>query len=106
MASFEDAVQEIRTRTDIVEIIRKDVSLKKAGASYKACCPFHKEKTPSFHVHPHRQFYYCFGCGAKGDVFTYLMETQHKKFGEVVKDLADQYGIVLPQQAPPTDAER
>ncbi|MCB9638761.1 MAG: DNA primase [Myxococcales bacterium] len=94
--SYDATVQEIRARIDIVELIGRYVSLKKAGSSYKACCPFHKEKTPSFHVHPHRQFYYCFGCGAKGDLFNFLMEYEGKSFGDVVRELAQALRLPLP----------
>ena len=97
-SSYEATVQEIRNRIDIVEVIGRHVPMKKAGASFKACCPFHREKTPSFHVHPHRQFYYCFGCGAKGDLFSFLMAYEGRSFAEVVKDLAHQLHIPLPEQ--------
>jgi DNA primase len=94
--SYDATVQEIRARIDIVELIGRYVQLKKMGASYKACCPFHREKTPSFHVHPHRQFYYCFGCGAKGDIFNFLMEYEGKSFGDVVREQAQILRIPLP----------
>ncbi|MCK6509353.1 DNA primase [Myxococcota bacterium] len=94
--SYDATVQEIRARIDIVELIGRHVQLKKVGASFKACCPFHREKTPSFHVHPHRQFYYCFGCGAKGDIFNFLMEYEGKSFGDVVREQAQALHIPLP----------
>ncbi len=94
--SYDATVQEIRARIDIVELIGRHVQLKKVGASFKACCPFHREKTPSFHVHPHRQFYYCFGCGAKGDIFNFLMEYEGKGFGDVVREQAQALHIPLP----------
>ncbi|HAA58156.1 MAG TPA: DNA primase [Myxococcales bacterium] len=94
MAGTQDpVVQQIRDRVDIVELIQRYVPLKRAGSNYKACCPFHQEKTPSFNVNPERQFYYCFGCGAKGDVFSFLMNYEGKKFNEVIHQLADELGI-------------
>lgn len=93
---FDPVVQKIRERSDIVQIIGRYVKLQRAGNSYKACCPFHQEKTPSFHVHPDKQFYYCFGCGAKGDAFTFLMSFEGKTFIEAVEALAQEYGIEIP----------
>ncbi len=74
MAGFdsgEDVVARVKEQADIVRIIGEHVSLKKSGARYLGCCPFHSEKTPSFSVHPAKQFYYCFGCGESGDVFLF-----------------------------------
>ncbi|HQA38819.1 MAG TPA: CHC2 zinc finger domain-containing protein, partial [Kiritimatiellia bacterium] len=65
-------LEEIRARIDIVELIGARVTLKKSGGTFKGCCPFHREKTPSFHVNPVKQFYHCFGCGESGDIFTFL----------------------------------
>ena len=69
----EQTLEEIRARTDIVELIGSRIPLKRASADFKACCPFHKEKTPSFIVSPARRTFHCFGCGAHGDVFKFLM---------------------------------
>ncbi len=91
----------IRERTDIIQIIGEHVRLNPSGNSYKALCPFHKEKTPSFHVIPDKQIYHCFGCGKGGDVFSFLMELEHMTFPEVVKFLADREGIEIPKEHDP-----
>ena len=88
-------LEEIRARTDIVELISARVTLRRVGSSYKACCPFHKEKTPSFHVNPARQTYHCFGCNAHGDVFKFLMAQDGLGFMDAVRLLADRAGVAL-----------
>lgn len=88
-------LEEIRFNNDIVEVINDSVSLKRAGSAYKACCPFHKEKTPSFHVNPQRQIFHCFGCGAGGDVFGFLMQYEGVDFTTAAKMLAQRAGIKL-----------
>jgi len=89
-------IEEIRARADIVELVSaRGVALKRAGGSFKGCCPFHHEKTPSFHVNPARQFYHCFGCGEHGDVFKFLMKQDGLSFMEAVRSLADKTGVVL-----------
>lgn len=93
----EDIVQQVRDATDIVEVVSEHVSLKKRGKSYFGLCPFHSEKTPSFHVDPARQFFHCFGCGAGGNVFTFLMQMDGLTFPESLRLLADRAGIVLPR---------
>src|SRR5574344_128874 len=85
--------EEIRSRVDIVELIGSRITLKKAGSTYKACCPFHQEKTPSFNVNPAKQFYHCFGCGESGDVFKFLMKMDGLTFPDAVKKLADTVGV-------------
>lgn len=95
----------IRERTDIIQIIGEHVRLNPSGNSYKALCPFHKEKTPSFHVIPDKQIYHCFGCGKGGDVFSFLMELEHMTFPEVVKFLAAREGIEIPKEHDP-DADK
>ncbi|MDI3481131.1 MAG: primase [Tepidanaerobacteraceae bacterium] len=92
----EDIISEIRSSTDIVEIISQYVSLQKRGDSYVGLCPFHSEKTPSFYVSPEKQLFYCFGCGAGGNVFTFLMKKENLKFPEAVRLLADRLNITLP----------
>lgn len=92
-------IQELVNRIDIVDLIDKSVPLKKAGANYMACCPFHQEKSPSFTVSPSKQFYHCFGCGAHGTVIGFLMEYQGLDFVEAVHELAKQAGMVVPQQS-------
>jgi DNA primase len=98
-------IDEIVARSDIVEVIGTRVSLKKAGREYKACCPFHGEKTPSFWVSPEKQFYHCFGCGAHGTVLGFLMQYEKLEFREAVQDLAQRAGLELPREAQGT-AER
>lgn len=89
-------VEEVRTRADIVEVIGEHVQLKRSGKDYKANCPFHSERTPSFYVVPSKGFYNCFGCGEKGDVFTFLMKKVGLNFQEAVRQLADRVGVEIP----------
>ena len=93
----DEIIEEVRQRNDIVDIINGYVSLKHKGSSYSACCPFHHEKTPSFHVNRDKQVYHCFGCGASGNVFTFIMEYENFSFPETVKYLADRAGMALPE---------
>lgn len=90
-----DQVEEIKNKIDIVDVISEYVDLKKAGTNYKGVCPFHSEKTPSFMVNPELQIYKCFGCDAKGDVFTFLEEYEGMEFYESLKFLAEKTGVVL-----------
>jgi DNA primase len=92
-------IDELIARADIVEIIGARVQLKKAGREYKACCPFHNEKTPSFWVSPDKQFYHCFGCGKHGTVLGFLMDHDHLAFPEAVEELAARLGLEVPQEA-------
>ena len=92
-------LDEIVARSDIVEIIGARVALKKSGREYKACCPFHSEKTPSFWVSPDKQFYHCFGCGAHGTVVGFLMHYEKFGFLDAVADLAQRAGLELPREA-------
>ncbi|HEZ3437069.1 TPA: DNA primase [Neisseria meningitidis] len=92
-----DFIDELLAKTDIVDIIDEQVPLKKGGANYMACCPFHKEKTPSFSVSPTKQFYHCFSCGAHGSVIGFVMEHQGLSFPEAVQFLADRVGMVVPK---------
>lgn len=94
----EDVVAEIRAKSDIVAIIGQHVQLRKAGRSYKGLCPFHGERSPSFHVTPDKGFFYCFGCHKKGDVFTFVMEFLGKSFGEAAEQLAALVGVSIPAQ--------
>ena len=104
MAS-EEQIREIKRRADLGAIVGRYVQLKKSGRSLLGCCPFHSEKTPSFNVHPDEGYYKCFGCDAKGDVFTFLESQTGLSFGDVLKQLADETGVELddrpetPQQA-------
>ncbi len=88
-------LNQLRSRSDITEIIGERIPLKRAGRNLKGVCPFHAEKTPSFMVHPDKQIYHCFGCGAGGDVFSFLMKYDGLEFVEAVERLAERYGIVL-----------
>ena len=81
-----------------MEIIGARVQLKKAGREYKACCPFHNEKTPSFWVSPDKQFYHCFGCGKHGTVLGFLMDHDHMAFPEAVEELATRLGLEVPHE--------
>ena len=92
-------IDELIARADIVEIIGARVQLKKSGREYKACCPFHAEKTPSFWVSPDKQFYHCFGCGKHGTALGFLMDHDHMAFPEAVEELATRLGLEVPQQA-------
>lgn len=93
----EELVEEIREKNDIVDVIGSFVGLKRAGNSYMCCCPFHNEKTPSFHVSRTKQIYHCFGCGVGGNVITFLMQYENYTFAEALKYLADRAGIPLPE---------
>src|SRR3989338_10088781 len=99
MAIPEKIIDQIQDRTDIVELISRYVPLKKAGRSYKAPCPFHHEKTPSFIVSPDKQIYHCFGCGAGGNAFSFLMRYENLQFPEAVETLANKAGIALPRDS-------
>ncbi len=93
-----EKIDDVRDRTNIVDIVRRYVELKKAGTgSWKGLCPFHAEKTPSFNVHEQRQYFHCFGCGEKGDVFSFLVKIEQRSFMEVLRDLASQAGVDLPE---------
>lgn len=101
----DDIIEEVRSRNDIVDVIGGYVSLKHKGNSYTACCPFHHEKTPSFHVSRDKQMYHCFGCGVGGNVYTFIMEYENFSFPEAVQMLAERSGIELPEQEI-SDAQR
>ena len=94
----DELIEEVRSRNDIVDVIGSYVRMKKKGSTYFGLCPFHNEKTGSFSVSPNKQMYYCFGCGAGGNVFTFLMQYENFTFGEAMQSLADRVGIELPQQ--------
>src|SRR6186713_153626 len=90
-------IDDLTARADIVELIGSRVELKKAGREYRACCPFHNEKTPSFWVSPEKQFYHCFGCGAHGTALGFLMEHDKLSFPEAIEELASRLGIEVPR---------
>lgn len=94
-------IDDLIERTDIVEIVDARVRLKKTGSNYSARCPFHQEKTPSFSVNPDKQFYYCFGCGAGGNVISFLMDFERTDFIETVENLAHHQGLTIPREDNP-----
>lgn len=93
----DEVIEEVRSSNNIVDVIGSYVRLQKKGSSYFGLCPFHNEKSPSFSVSPNKQMYYCFGCGAGGNVFTFIMEYENQTFPEAMKVLADRAGIALPE---------
>jgi len=97
-------IDEVRSASDIIDVISSYVALKKRGKNYLGLCPFHQEKTPSFNVSPEKQMYHCFGCGVGGNVFTFIMEHDKVSFIEALKTLADRAGIALPQEAGGVDS--
>ncbi|MDO5798804.1 MAG: DNA primase [Eubacteriales bacterium] len=97
MRYSDDIIEEVRQKNDIVDVVSQYVKLTKKGSSYFGLCPFHNEKTPSFSVTPGKQMYYCFGCGAGGNVFNFIMEYENYTFGEALKHLADRAGVELPK---------
>jgi DNA primase len=94
----DEVIEEVRSRNDIVDVIGSYVSLRQKGNSYSCCCPFHHEKTPSFHVSRDKQMYHCFGCGVGGNVFTFIMEYENYTFPEAIKSLAERAGVSLPER--------
>ena len=93
----DDIIEEVRSRNDIVDVISQYVRLSKKGSTYFGLCPFHNEKTGSFSVSPNKQMYYCFGCGAGGNVYNFIMEYENYSFGEALSHLADRAGVELPK---------
>jgi DNA primase len=98
-------IDQLLARIDIVDVIDARVPLKKAGREYKACCPFHGEKTPSFTVSQVKQFYHCFGCGQHGTAITFLMEYEHMEFVEAIEELARSVGLEVPHESGPAHAD-
>ena len=94
----DDLIEEVRSRNDIVDVVGQYVHLTKKGSTYFGLCPFHNEKTGSFSVSPNKQMYYCFGCGAGGNVFTFMMQYENFTFVEAMESLADRAGVTLPKQ--------
>ena len=102
----QDFIDDLVARADIVEVIGRRVQLKKAGREFKACCPFHDEKTPSFTVSPSKGFYHCFGCGAHGTAVGFLMEFDHMSFVEAIESLANSMGVEVPRDESDRPARR
>ena len=94
----DDFIEEVLARTDLVALVSARVPLKRSGKNFSACCPFHKEKTPSFTVSPDKQFYYCFGCGTNGNAISFLRDYEHKHFVDAVSVLAQAAGLALPSE--------
>ena len=94
-----ETIDEIRARCDIEEIIGHYVTLKRAGSNYSGLCPFHSEKSPSFTVFPASQSFYCFGCGAGGDVFTFIRREENLDYGEAVEFLGKRVGVEIPRDS-------
>ena len=99
MRYSDDIIEEVRMKNDIVDVISQYVKLTRKGSSYFGLCPFHNEKTPSFSVTPSKQMYYCFGCGAGGNVYNFIMEYENMSFPEAVQYLADKAGMTLPESS-------
>ncbi len=97
MAIPQHTIDQILDRTDIVDLIGQRVKLKKTGRTYSGCCPFHQEKSPSFHVYRDKQYYHCFGCQANGNAIRFLMDIDNRNFIDVMKELSSQAGIELPK---------
>lgn len=102
----DDFIQDLLHRLDVVEVVERYLPLKKAGQNYAACCPFHKEKSPSFTVSPTKQFYHCFGCGAHGTALSFVMEREGIGFIDAVSKLAESVGMVMPRAEQSPDAPR
>jgi len=102
----QDFIDDLIARADIVEVVGRRVQLKKAGREFKACCPFHDEKTPSFTVSPGKGFYHCFGCGAHGTAIGFLMEFDHMSFVEAIESLASSMGVEVPRSESDKPARR
>ena len=96
-STLEELVSQIKDRLDIVEVVSQQVVLKKNGGHYWGLCPFHKEKTPSFSVNPNLGIYKCFGCGSGGDALSFIMKTQNREFMDVIKELAERFGLEMPK---------
>ena len=97
MRYSDDIIEEVRMKNDIVDVVSQYVKLNRRGNTYFGLCPFHNEKTPSFSVTPSKQMYYCFGCGAGGNVYNFVMEYENYTFVEALQHLADRAGVQLPK---------
>ncbi|MBI4368357.1 MAG: DNA primase [Candidatus Omnitrophica bacterium] len=106
MAYQDQVIDQVQSLSDIVEVISAYIPLKRAGRNFKANCPFHQEKTPSFMVNPEKQIFHCFGCGAGGDVFSFLMKYEQMSFPEALKQLAERARVTLPESSSFSPRER
>src|ERR1700683_1375161 len=106
MAEAGSFAEKVKQQADIVRVIGEYVRLKKTGQNFTGLCPFHQEKTPSFAVHPTRQIYHCFGCGASGDVFKFVMELEKSTFPEAIRSVAEKCGIAIPKPRERSPEER
>ena len=107
--AWDNFIDELKLQVNIVDVVGREVDLKKAGANYKGLCPFHSEKTPSFMVNEEKQIFNCFGCGQKGDVIKFVQEYYKLPFMEAVEKLCGEYGIKMPEKrhsAPKKDYSR
>ena len=91
----QDSIEALKTRLDVVDVVSNYIELKKAGANFKAPCPFHDEKSPSFVVSPQKQIYHCFGCGVTGDSIRFVMEYEKLNYPEAIEKLASDYNFSL-----------
>lgn len=101
----EDIIREVNDASDIVDYVSRYVRLKKTGKDYSGLCPFHHEKSPSFHVSPDKQLFYCFGCGASGNLVQFVMRTENLDFVDAIRAMADRAGIVIPEEAGESDEQ-
>ncbi len=101
----DSTIEEIRNRTDVVAVIGRHVELQRSGRTWKGCCPFHGERTPSFHVYPEDKHFKCYGCGEYGDVFKFLQKLEGKEFPDVVRSLAAEVGVEIPEESSEDSAE-
>ena len=102
----ESFIEQLKSSIDIVHVVQGYVRLRKSGSSFTGICPFHQEKTPSFHVRQSPAYYYCFGCGAKGDAISFVQNMERISFPETVKLLAERYGIPLPKTESTPEADQ